>query len=79
MWLILLTNKVIDIFQDCIWYGVCNTDASYHNQYCSYNGTPKEMPADGLQLLAERCSFLLEEKQTKFCCDVDQVLSKSAL
>ncbi|XP_032289036.1 NPC intracellular cholesterol transporter 1 isoform X2 [Drosophila virilis] len=59
--------------QDCIWYGVCNTDSSYHNQYCSYNGTPKEMPPDGLQLLAERCSFLLEEKQTKFCCDVDQV------
>ncbi|KAM8715427.1 hypothetical protein ACLKA7_002475 [Drosophila subpalustris] len=59
--------------QDCIWYGVCNKDAIGHKQYCSYNGTAKAMNDEGLQLLAERCSFLLESEQKNFCCDVEQV------
>ncbi|XP_033249030.1 NPC intracellular cholesterol transporter 1 isoform X1 [Drosophila miranda] len=59
--------------QDCVWFGVCNTDAFNHNQYCSYNGTAKAMPKDGLNLLKERCSFLLDESQTEFCCDTNQV------
>ncbi|XP_034472622.1 NPC intracellular cholesterol transporter 1 [Drosophila innubila] len=59
--------------QDCVWYGVCNKDAFGHNQYCSYNGTAKAMNDEGLQLLAERCSFLLKSEQKNFCCDVAQV------
>ncbi|EDV98847.1 GH13378 [Drosophila grimshawi] len=59
--------------QDCIWYGVCNQDAFLRNQYCSYNGTAKPMPEEGLKLLAERCSSLLEGEQKNFCCDVDQI------
>ncbi|XP_030246548.1 NPC intracellular cholesterol transporter 1-like [Drosophila navojoa] len=31
------------------------------------------MPEDGLKLLTERCSFLLQAETKNFCCDVDQV------
>ncbi|XP_017854983.2 NPC intracellular cholesterol transporter 1 isoform X2 [Drosophila busckii] len=59
--------------QDCVWYGVCNTDAYNHNQYCVYNGTPRAMPKNGIELLKERCNFLLESGETDFCCDIEQV------
>ncbi|XP_044315818.1 NPC intracellular cholesterol transporter 1 isoform X1 [Drosophila rhopaloa] len=59
--------------QDCIWYGVCNTNIYKHSQNCPYNGTAKEMPQDGLELLKRRCGFLLENSENKFCCDKQQV------
>lgn len=52
---------------------MCNTDLFGHNQYCSYNGTPKTMPEDGIKLLEERCGFMLESGQKEFCCDAQQV------
>ncbi|KAH8287955.1 hypothetical protein KR018_009760 [Drosophila ironensis] len=59
--------------QDCVWYGVCNTNALGHSQNCPYNGTAKDMPQDGLELLKERCGFLLQNSEDKFCCDSKQV------
>ncbi|XP_030383524.1 NPC intracellular cholesterol transporter 1 [Scaptodrosophila lebanonensis] len=59
--------------QDCVWFGVCNIDALSHRQYCSYNGTAKEMAADAFPLLKERCGHLLENGQTSFCCDEEQI------
>ncbi|KAI8043579.1 hypothetical protein M5D96_004911 [Drosophila gunungcola] len=59
--------------QDCVWYGVCNTNIFSHSQNCPYNGTAKEMPEDGLELLKRRCGFLLENSENKFCCDKKQV------
>ncbi|XP_017042857.1 NPC intracellular cholesterol transporter 1 isoform X1 [Drosophila ficusphila] len=59
--------------QDCIWYGVCNTNAFQHSQNCPYNGTAKEMPSDGLDLMKHRCGYLLENSNNKFCCDKTQV------
>lgn len=44
-----------------------------HKQYCVYNGTAKVMPANGLELMKQRCSHLLEGGSTEFCCDSDQV------
>ncbi|KAH8410547.1 hypothetical protein KR009_000183, partial [Drosophila setifemur] len=59
--------------KDCVWYGVCNTDVNGHSQNCPYNGTAKEMQPDELDLLKERCGFLLENSGKKFCCDTTQV------
>ncbi|XP_016944927.3 NPC intracellular cholesterol transporter 1 isoform X2 [Drosophila suzukii] len=59
--------------QDCVWYGVCNTNAIGHSQNCPYNGTAKEMPEDGLEMLKERCGYLLDTNENKFCCDQNQV------
>lgn len=67
-----LTNLFF-FYQDCVWYGVCNTNVFGHNQYCPYNGTAKPMPDDGIKLLQERCGFLLENGQKDFCCDAQQV------
>ncbi|XP_067620860.1 NPC intracellular cholesterol transporter 1 isoform X2 [Eurosta solidaginis] len=68
-----LTNLFVGSLQNCIWYGVCNTDLFQHKQYCVYNGTAKPMPADGLELLKTRCQHLLEGGATEFCCDSAQV------
>ncbi|XP_034097515.1 NPC intracellular cholesterol transporter 1 [Drosophila albomicans] len=59
--------------QDCVWYGVCNTDSLNHHQYCPYNGTAKPMSDEGLKLIKERCGFLLENNEKNFCCDTDQM------
>ncbi|XP_037927352.1 NPC intracellular cholesterol transporter 1 isoform X3 [Teleopsis dalmanni] len=59
--------------QDCVWYGVCNTNSDDLNQYCPYNGTAKQMSPDGINLLKERCGFLVEDGATEFCCDSQQV------
>ncbi|KAH8329144.1 hypothetical protein KR074_004746 [Drosophila pseudoananassae] len=59
--------------QDCVWYGVCNTNTFGHSQNCPYNGTAIEMPQAGLDLLRERCGFLLQNNQNKYCCDTEQV------
>lgn len=59
----------------CVWYGVCNTDASLHNQYCTYNGTAKTVDQEGITLLKRWCSHLVpasgEAPQT--CCDNRQI------
>ncbi|XP_036321418.1 NPC intracellular cholesterol transporter 1 isoform X2 [Rhagoletis pomonella] len=70
---VVLTNLFAGSLQDCVWYGVCNSDAYQHKQYCVYNGTAKVLPADGLELLKERCSHLLDGGVTEFCCDSEQV------
>ncbi|XP_017025835.1 NPC intracellular cholesterol transporter 1 isoform X2 [Drosophila kikkawai] len=59
--------------QDCVWYGVCNTEETGHSQNCPYNGTAREMPSDGLELLKDRCGFLMENSGNEFCCDKQQV------
>ncbi|XP_014102679.1 NPC intracellular cholesterol transporter 1 isoform X1 [Bactrocera oleae] len=69
-----LTNLFASSLQDCVWYGVCNVDPVMgHKQYCVYNGTAKVMPANGLELMKQRCSHLLEGGATEFCCDSDQI------
>uniref|UniRef100_W8AQJ5 Niemann-Pick C1 protein n=1 Tax=Ceratitis capitata TaxID=7213 RepID=W8AQJ5_CERCA len=69
-----LTNLFAASSQDCIWYGVCNTDPStQHKMYCAYNGTAKVMPDNGLELLKARCSHLLDGGATEFCCNSDQI------
>lgn len=62
-----------------MWYGVCNTNAFQHSQNCPYNGTAIEMPQAGLDLLKERCGFLLQNNENKYCCDTEQVMQPTFL
>lgn len=69
----ILTLFDFALYQDCVWYGVCNK-TKLHNQYCSYNGPAKRMPEDGIKLLQKQCGFMLENGQRDFCCDAEQVV-----
>lgn len=64
----------LTLYQDCVWYGVCNR-TKVHNQYCSYSGPAKRMPEDGVKLLQKQCGFMLENGQKDFCCDAEQVVN----
>ncbi|KAL9926014.1 NPC intracellular cholesterol transporter 1 isoform X2 [Glossina fuscipes] len=66
-------NLFAPTVQNCVWYGVCNTDDFQRKQYCAYNSTAKPISPDGIKLLQERCGFMLEDGATDFCCDSEQV------
>ncbi|XP_065355610.1 NPC intracellular cholesterol transporter 1 isoform X2 [Calliphora vicina] len=70
---VIFSNFIAPSIQDCVWYGVCNTDDFQRNQYCAYNGTAKPISPEGRKLLQERCGYLLENDATDFCCDSQQV------
>ncbi|KAM7354023.1 Niemann-Pick type C-1a isoform 3-T3 [Cochliomyia hominivorax] len=78
---VIFFNFIAPSIQDCVWYGVCNTDSFQRHQYCAYNGTAKPISPEGRKLLQERCGFLLENDTTDFCCDKQQVdiLNKNIL
>ncbi|CAD7086055.1 unnamed protein product [Hermetia illucens] len=56
----------------CVWYGVCNQDATQNKQYCPYDGPPKPTTDKMKELLRLRCPHLLNE--THLCCD-EQMLA----
>lgn len=59
----------------CVWYGNCHKD-QHGQQYCSYNGTAKPLPAEGVAILKEWCpQFLdtLDNTTHATCCDMDQL------
>lgn len=55
----------------CVWYGVCNQDATQNKQYCPYDGPPKPTTDKMKELLRLRCPHLLNE--THLCCDEQMV------
>ncbi|XP_005183450.1 NPC intracellular cholesterol transporter 1 isoform X3 [Musca domestica] len=70
---VIFSNLIAPSIQNCVWYGVCDVDAFDHSKYCAYNGTAKPISDEGRNLLKERCSHLLDNGASDFCCDNKQV------
>lgn len=66
-------NRSDDSEGTCVWYGVCNKTPFNRNLYCSYNGTAKPLSSQSQEKLKIYCPHLVHGRDTKTCCDDDQV------